>query len=255
MIIDCFLWLVLCLCSSWSDDPPCCKSDTWQCKILYESVEEEDRKHNRFLGGNNSSGIKKSQELNSGNGNTGDGDKTAGEIIGARIAIEKRFGGNAATKRTQRNLLKQQYKNFTASNTEMLDQTFDILQKLIHLDDLEEMNLKWQMSMLTMRARRFLKNTGRKLNLNGNETVSFDKTKESTRRNVPVKTTNSSALVSCDGLEGYDLSDQAEEGPNYAPMAYSNSNSNYEVSIDSKEFTSEPAVEILNAKTSEDVPK
>nr|GFA50632.1 ribonuclease H-like domain-containing protein [Tanacetum cinerariifolium] len=33
------------------------------------------------------------------------------------------------------------------------------------------------MAMLTMRARRFLKNTGRKLNLNGNETVVFDKTK------------------------------------------------------------------------------
>nr|GEZ66784.1 ribonuclease H-like domain-containing protein [Tanacetum cinerariifolium] len=36
----------------------------------------------------------------------------------------------------------------------------------IHPYDLEEMDLKWQMAMLTMRARRFLKNTGRKLNLN-----------------------------------------------------------------------------------------
>nr|GEY53775.1 hypothetical protein [Tanacetum cinerariifolium] len=46
-------------------------------------------------------------------------------------AIEKRFGGNAATKKTQRNLLKQQYENFTASSSEMLDQTCDRLQKLI----------------------------------------------------------------------------------------------------------------------------
>nr|GFC34241.1 hypothetical protein [Tanacetum cinerariifolium] len=46
-------------------------------------------------------------------------------------AIENRFGRNAATKKTQRNLLKQQYENFTASNSEMLDQTFDILQKLV----------------------------------------------------------------------------------------------------------------------------
>ncbi|GJV79898.1 hypothetical protein Tco_1515768, partial [Tanacetum coccineum] len=45
--------------------------------------------------------------------------------------IEKRFGGNAATKKTQRNLLKQQYKNFTAPSSEMLDQTFDRLQKLV----------------------------------------------------------------------------------------------------------------------------
>ncbi|GJR63982.1 putative reverse transcriptase domain-containing protein [Tanacetum coccineum] len=39
--------------------------------------------------------------------------------------------GNAATKKTQRNILKQQYENFTASSSEVLDQTFDRLQKLI----------------------------------------------------------------------------------------------------------------------------
>nr|GFB29292.1 ribonuclease H-like domain-containing protein [Tanacetum cinerariifolium]GFB29321.1 ribonuclease H-like domain-containing protein [Tanacetum cinerariifolium] len=33
-------------------------------------------------------------------------------------AVEKRFGGNAATKNTQRNLLKQQYENFTTSSSE-----------------------------------------------------------------------------------------------------------------------------------------
>nr|GEU64115.1 hypothetical protein [Tanacetum cinerariifolium] len=42
-------------------------------------------------------------------------------------AIEKRFSGKTATKKTQRNLLKQQYENFIASNSEMLDQTFDRL--------------------------------------------------------------------------------------------------------------------------------
>ncbi|GJW98984.1 hypothetical protein Tco_0180792 [Tanacetum coccineum] len=44
--------------------------------------------------------------------------------------VEKRFGGNAATKKTQRNLLKQQYENFTASSSEVLDQTFDRLKSL-----------------------------------------------------------------------------------------------------------------------------
>nr|GEV84347.1 putative reverse transcriptase domain-containing protein [Tanacetum cinerariifolium] len=34
--------------------------------------------------------------------------------------VEKRFSGNAATKKTQRNLLKQQYENFTAPRSEML---------------------------------------------------------------------------------------------------------------------------------------
>ncbi|GJW51450.1 hypothetical protein Tco_0092801 [Tanacetum coccineum] len=42
-------------------------------------------------------------------------------------AVEKRFGGNAATRKTQRNLLKKQYEHFTATSSEMLDQTFDRL--------------------------------------------------------------------------------------------------------------------------------
>ncbi|GJZ12710.1 hypothetical protein Tco_0547940 [Tanacetum coccineum] len=46
--------------------------------------------------------------------------------------VEKRFGGNATTKKTQRNLLKQQYENFTAPSLEMLDQTFDSF-KILYL--------------------------------------------------------------------------------------------------------------------------
>nr|GEU81515.1 retrovirus-related Pol polyprotein from transposon TNT 1-94 [Tanacetum cinerariifolium] len=55
-------------------------------------------------------------------------------------AIKKRFGGNAATKKTQRNLLKKQYENFTTSSSKMLDKTFDRLQKLVsQLELLDEM--------------------------------------------------------------------------------------------------------------------
>ncbi|GJX36922.1 hypothetical protein Tco_0248479 [Tanacetum coccineum] len=46
-------------------------------------------------------------------------------------AVENRFGRNAATKKTQRNLLKQQYENLIAPSLEMLDQTFDMLQNLV----------------------------------------------------------------------------------------------------------------------------
>ncbi|GJW94329.1 ribonuclease H-like domain-containing protein [Tanacetum coccineum] len=46
-------------------------------------------------------------------------------------AVEKRFGWNVATRKTQRNLLKQQYENFTAPSSKMLDQTFDRFQKLV----------------------------------------------------------------------------------------------------------------------------
>nr|GFB76647.1 hypothetical protein [Tanacetum cinerariifolium] len=47
--------------------------------------------------------------------------------------------------------------------------------KQIHPDDIEEMDLRWQMTMLTMRARRFLNKTRIKLTINGNETIGFDK--------------------------------------------------------------------------------
>ncbi|GJS42435.1 retrovirus-related pol polyprotein from transposon TNT 1-94 [Tanacetum coccineum] len=186
-------------------------------------------------------------------------------------SIEKRFGGNKEPKKTQKTLLKQQYKNFNRSNSEGLDQTYDRLQKLIKwkthtliwrnkpdldtlsmddlyknlkiyetkvkgssisnqnlqnvafmssnnsgssnqaygsnsantdsmrdaatysffvnqsnslqlndedlqqidADNLEEMDLKWQMAILTMRARRFLNKTGRKISANGSETIGF----------------------------------------------------------------------------------
>nr|GEV90398.1 ribonuclease H-like domain-containing protein [Tanacetum cinerariifolium] len=52
-----------------------------------------------------------------------------------------------------------------------------------------------------------------------------NKNKESKRRSVPVETPASTYLVSCDCLGRYDWSDQAEEGPNYALMAYTSSSS------------------------------
>nr|GEW48152.1 hypothetical protein [Tanacetum cinerariifolium] len=244
-------------------------------------------------------------------------------------AVEKRFGGNAANKKTQRNLLKQQFKFFAASSLDVLDQTFDRLQKLIsqleihgesisqedmnqkflrilspewnthtiawrnkpeidtlslddlynnlkiyepevkgtsssnintqniaftqatavnsttieilidavlfaffvsqpnslqlnnedlqqiHPNDLEEMDLRWQMAMLTMRERRFLKNTRREYSMNDNETIGAPrsqdtKQRESTRSTVPVETPTSATLVSCDGFGGYDWIDQVE---------------------------------------------
>nr|GEZ81632.1 ribonuclease H-like domain-containing protein [Tanacetum cinerariifolium] len=107
--------------------------------------------------------------------------------------IEQRFGGNAATKKIQRNLLKQHNE---VVNTTLRVTTGGTLVNAAdstntdNLDDLEEMDLKWQMAMLTMRAKRFLKITGWKLNLNGNETISFDKTKEDIKllkRNIYLK--------------------------------------------------------------------
>nr|GEV57989.1 hypothetical protein [Tanacetum cinerariifolium] len=60
-----------------------------------------------------------------------------------------------------------------------------------------------------------------------------NKNKESSKRSVPVETSTSITLVSCDGLGGYDWIHQAEKGPNYELMAFSPSSSNSEVSNDS----------------------
>nr|GFC58284.1 hypothetical protein [Tanacetum cinerariifolium] len=120
----------------------------------------------------------------------------------------------------------------------------------IDADDLEEMDLKWQMAMLTMRARRFLQRTGRNLGANRNNSIRFDMSKvecynchmrghfvresrshkdtrrnvpvETQRRNVPVETSTTNVLVSqCDGVGSYDWSFQAEEEPtNYALMTF-----------------------------------
>ncbi|GKB53212.1 hypothetical protein Tco_0903965 [Tanacetum coccineum] len=46
-------------------------------------------------------------------------------------AIETRFGGNKATKKTQKTLLKQQYENFSALSAESLDSIFNRLQKIV----------------------------------------------------------------------------------------------------------------------------
>ncbi|GJV44593.1 hypothetical protein Tco_1429129 [Tanacetum coccineum] len=205
-------------------------------------------------------------------------------------AIEKRYGGNKESKKVQRTLLKQQFENFSGSSSEIMDQTFDRLQKLIsqleiqgevieqedmnlkllrrstntsqnsknvafvssnstnsnssineadnttygvsvaytqsnptsgdnlkQIDptDLEEMDLQWEMAMLTIRARRFIKRTGRKLDVNG-QRVGFDRSKvecynchnnrifekENSRRTVTVETPTKNALVAQDGIRG-----------------------------------------------------
>nr|GEU81868.1 hypothetical protein [Tanacetum cinerariifolium] len=130
----------------------------------------------------------------------------------------------------------------------------------IHTDDLVEVDLRWQMATLTMRARKFLKKKRKKLTVNGNDTIGFDKSnvecyncykrghftrecraprsqdtnhKEIIRWTIHVETPTSTALVSCDGLSGYDWSNQAEEGPNYALMAYTSTSSDSMVSTDS----------------------
>ncbi|GJY89622.1 ribonuclease H-like domain-containing protein [Tanacetum coccineum] len=47
----------------------------------------------------------------------------------------------------------------------------------LHDDDLEEMDLKWNMALLSMRARKFYQRTGRKIIIDGSNTAGYDKSK------------------------------------------------------------------------------
>ncbi|GJZ25290.1 ribonuclease H-like domain-containing protein [Tanacetum coccineum] len=69
-------------------------------------------------------------------------------------AIQTRFGGNKATKKTQKTLLKQMYKNFSTPRTKSLNSIFNRLQKIVSqlaiLDEnisQEDLNLKFLRSL------------------------------------------------------------------------------------------------------------
>ncbi|GJZ83127.1 putative ribonuclease H-like domain-containing protein [Tanacetum coccineum] len=205
-------------------------------------------------------------------------------------AIKTRFGGNAATKKTQKTLLKQQYENFSATSAESLDSIFNRLQKIvsrlaipvetismddlynnfkivkqkvkksvggsssaqnlafmtasstnistanvidntvyafivenpngsnvlhhdleqIREDDLEAMDLKWQLSLLSVRAKKYYPRTG--------------KNQDNTRKQGNNEDKSSKAMLAIDGV-GFDWSDMAKEQvqTNMALMAFSDS--------------------------------
>ncbi|GKB23493.1 putative ribonuclease H-like domain-containing protein [Tanacetum coccineum] len=258
-------------------------------------------------------------------------------------AIQARFGGNEATKKTQKTLLKQMYKNFSASSQESLDSISNRLQMIvsqlaildlgtisfddlyndfkiveqevkrsvtsssnsssqnvafvstpgstnednttnvqdctasthvsttstnnstaslsdatvyaffgqIHEDDLEEIDLKWQLALLSLKARKFYQRTSKKIIINGSDTAGYDKSKvecfnchklgyfareckgprnqesrprnqESSKRTVNVEDTSSKAMVTFDEA-GFDWSFMADEEvpTNLALMAFS----------------------------------
>ncbi|GJT82428.1 ribonuclease H-like domain-containing protein [Tanacetum coccineum] len=298
-------------------------------------------------------------------------------------AIQTRFGGNYATKKTHKTLLKQIYKNFSALSTESLDYIFNRLQKIVsqlailgenisqedlnlkflrslpsewnthvvvwrnkpdldtmsfddlynnfkiveqevkgtassslssqnlafmsstsstnevntaygvstantqvstastqvstaNLNDLEEMDLKWLLALLSMRIRKFFQKTSRKITINGSDTVRYDKSKvecfnchklghfarecrgprnqdnksrnqDSSRRTINVEEISSKAMLAIDEA-GFDWSfiADAEVPTDMALMAFSDSKSGLE------EFQ-QPEFEGYGPKTSKSV--
>ncbi|GJT29977.1 ribonuclease H-like domain-containing protein [Tanacetum coccineum] len=144
--------------------------------------------------------------------------------------------------------------------------------KQLDLDNFEEMDIKWQVAMLSMRVKHFYKKSGRKLIFNGKEPIGFDKAKvecfnchrrghftreckaprnqwnrnedagyrsrDNTRRTIPVETSDAlvvqdNALIVQDKL-GYDWSYIAQDEPTeFAHMAYT-SNSPGQISYKDK---------------------
>ncbi|GJW87121.1 ribonuclease H-like domain-containing protein, partial [Tanacetum coccineum] len=108
-----------------------------------------------------------------------------------------------------------------------------------NLNDIEEMDLKWQLALLSMRIRRFLEKTDRNITINGSDTAGYDKSKvecfnchkmghftgeyrgpknqdsknrnqDSSRRAINVEETSFKAMVAIDGA-GFDWSYMADE--------------------------------------------
>ncbi|GJX79961.1 ribonuclease H-like domain-containing protein [Tanacetum coccineum] len=121
-------------------------------------------------------------------------------------------------------------------------------------DDLEELDLRWQVAMLTVRVRKFIQRTRRNMDFKEKRHVSLDKLKiecynchrkwhfarecrsrrnqgrrsygDYGRSNAPTTESSSQALVAQDGLGSYDWSNDFEVEPvNYALMAISSSSS------------------------------
>nr|GFC74824.1 hypothetical protein [Tanacetum cinerariifolium] len=121
----------------------------------------------------------------------------------------------------------------------------------IDQDDLEEMDLKWQVAMLSMRVKRFYKKTGRKLEdcrlarNSGNRSKDAGNAGYKGRDNGkrPAKKEDEQALVVQDGLGTYDWSYQVEEeATDFALMAFtsnpsssSSSNSELDEALKEKE--------------------
>ncbi|GJU38496.1 putative ribonuclease H-like domain-containing protein [Tanacetum coccineum] len=140
--------------------------------------------------------------------------------------------------------------DFGKNNARGINQNDDF--KQLDRDDLEELDIRWQIAMLTVRAQNFMQGTGRKVDFKEKRSVALDKSKvfcynchrkghfarecmsgknqgkitNDDKSKTSTTESSSQALVAQDGLGGYDWSDDFDLEPvNYALLAFSSSGS------------------------------
>ncbi|GKB33470.1 ribonuclease H-like domain-containing protein [Tanacetum coccineum] len=172
--------------------------------------------------------------------------------------FENDVKGSTASSSSTQNV---EFVSKNTSSTNDFSTAYGVFSRLDHEDleqldefDLEEMDLKWQVAMISMRMKKFYKKTGRKLQFDAKEPVGFDKTKvecynchktghfarecrtkgnqDSRRRDAwnsgnkdgrrSGKQEDSKALVTIDG-EGVDWTSHSKEEEDYALMACNSS--------------------------------
>nr|GEU71976.1 hypothetical protein [Tanacetum cinerariifolium] len=170
-------------------------------------------------------------------------------------AIEKRFGGNKEKKKVQKTLLKQHTNESVSVVTSVFAASTQVI--VFALPNVDNLSDAVIYSFFTnghahYKSKEVSLEVWKESRNNGTTSIGFDmskvecynchrrghftskcrsprdiKNKDTQRRNVPVETSTSNALVSqCDGVGSYDWSFQANEEPtNYALMAFTSSSS------------------------------